>query len=224
MLKALIVLFIFIILLVPVLYFIGCSISGKKKVKGSGDLLTEERVLPEFDELSIANAFKVKLTCGEAQKVVISADDNLLPYIKTEMEGSKLKIYSKETLVPVAGLDITISVQNLRGISCAGAVKLDAGGISAETFTLKVAGACTVNLAGEVVDFNINGAGAAKLDSEDFLAENVKIKMAGACKASIFATKTIDVNVAGAVKVTYSGKPAIVNKSIAGAALFFEKD
>jgi hypothetical protein len=218
MLKALIILCVFIILLVPVMFFMikHSFAMCTKKIKGNGNIKIEERQFPKFNAILVSNVFTVKLKCGEEQKVVISCDENLVPYIKTKVVDTKLKIYSDENLYSTDGLNIAISAKNIKEVSLSGAVTVEAEGIFEDKLELKMSGASKATLSGEAINFIVKSSGACKIEAENLLAEKVYIKASGACKASVFAAKLLDVNASGASKVTYKGNPETVKQSVSG--------
>ena len=66
-------------------------------IHGSGHQTTENRKVDDFSKLDISGGFKVMLKQDSSLSVKISADDNLLKYVKTVASGSRLRIYSKRS-------------------------------------------------------------------------------------------------------------------------------
>ena len=66
--------------------------NDKKKVEGSGNVITRNVSVQSFDQLDISGVFSVQLTQGSKEEVRISADDNIQELITVKNEGSKLKI------------------------------------------------------------------------------------------------------------------------------------
>src|SRR5690242_12646963 len=64
----------------------GClSISDGHTVHGSGNVVTEARPVSGFDRVSVSGAGQLKVTQGDAESLTIETDDNLLPYIRSEV-------------------------------------------------------------------------------------------------------------------------------------------
>lgn len=61
-------------------------------VRGSGVLGTEERDVPAFSAIHVESSADVILKYGAERRVVASADDNVLPYLRTEVEGDALVV------------------------------------------------------------------------------------------------------------------------------------
>ena len=75
--------------------FFACSLPG---VKGSGKVERENRTIGSFNELHVSGMFDVYMREGNTPSVEVVADDNLLPIIRTELKGSRLKVYTDENI------------------------------------------------------------------------------------------------------------------------------
>jgi hypothetical protein len=196
----------------------GCIISGfKRSIKGSGTLQTEERNVPQFEGISVAGSFDVKVRCGEKQKVVVSCDDNLLPYIITEVDNGTLEIYTDDPIKPKAGNEIIISAGSIKSFSIAGSSDSILKEISTESFTLDIAGSGDIILTGKTSDFMVDIAGSGDVNAKDLIAENVSIDIAGSGDAIVSASKKLSVDIAGSGDVTYYGNPHEVTTDVAGS-------
>lgn len=65
-------------------------VSDQIVLRGSGELASEERELPGFSAVHVNSSIDVTIETGPEQRVVASADDNILPYLRTEVEGDTL--------------------------------------------------------------------------------------------------------------------------------------
>ena len=55
-------------------------------VTGSGTIISEEREVPIFNQISLKGSGKVILTKGENQNVRVNTDENIMPHIQTEVK------------------------------------------------------------------------------------------------------------------------------------------
>ena len=65
----------------------GCS---SHTVKGSGNVVSEDRTVSVFDEIQLKGTGNVILTKGEMQSIEIVTDDNILPLIETHVRNKIL--------------------------------------------------------------------------------------------------------------------------------------
>lgn len=81
------------------LFFGSCvnktfEIKGLTLVSGSGNVITEKREVPKnFDKIRVSSTLKVELEQAPDFEIIVEADDNIIPYIVTEVSGSVLKVY-----------------------------------------------------------------------------------------------------------------------------------
>ncbi|MEO6849151.1 MAG: DUF2807 domain-containing protein, partial [Mucilaginibacter sp.] len=80
-------------------------------VRGSGKMITETHKLTDFTKLKISGGFKVNLKQDSSLAVTITADDNLMKYMRTNIDGDELKIYSKRNLCSSGEIVINIGVK-----------------------------------------------------------------------------------------------------------------
>lgn len=85
---------IFFILAFVSIVSLACSISIPlgRKVTGSGQVARETRPVSGFTGVELQTVGDVTITIGEVESVVVEADDNLLPLLKTEVAGNRLLI------------------------------------------------------------------------------------------------------------------------------------
>jgi hypothetical protein len=68
----------------------GCD--DNNTVIGSGNIIEDIRDLPTFDEISANAAIDLTITQGPEQRVTVQADDNVVPFIATEVTKGELRI------------------------------------------------------------------------------------------------------------------------------------
>ena len=72
----------------------GCNFNGSfgPQLKGSGVAKTEERAVDAFSEILVEGPIELELTVGPTASVVVTADDNILPHVVTDVAGDRLRI------------------------------------------------------------------------------------------------------------------------------------
>jgi hypothetical protein len=77
----------------------GIQISGNnQKLDGSGKIITENRDVSGFDKVDLQSIGNLTIVQGTEESLTIKADDNLLPYITTEVFNGTLEIGMKPNL------------------------------------------------------------------------------------------------------------------------------
>ena len=202
---------------------------------GSGNVETESRDVGEFAEISVSS-IKLGVTIGPEISISVTADDNILPHVKTEVISDRLKIYVDESYSSKLGVKVQLAAPTLRGLRASGAAKTTVTGAGGERFRLGLSGASGCKWQGEVdalafkadggshATFNgtagrleMNCSGAAKFDARDLQVKTAKVQLSGASTARVNVSDDLNVEASGASSLQYSGQPT-VKKSVSGAS------
>jgi hypothetical protein len=69
-----------------VILLASCSVLGER---GNGNVIKQERKVSAFNAIEVSGAFDVYLSLGSAQSVIVEADENLMPLIRTAVSGNR---------------------------------------------------------------------------------------------------------------------------------------
>lgn len=187
---------------------------------GSGTQAKEVRELQPFDRVDLGGAFELRVHVDPKveQKVELSADDNILEGIGTQVSGTELEITMEQWKVrPKQPMLIEIWVPALAEIDASGAADIQVEGLHGERFELDVSGAAKAVLDGSVDQFILDSSGASEVEARALEAKTVKLELSGAGEAEVFASEELDVDLSGAAKVRYWGEPESVSEDVSGA-------
>jgi hypothetical protein len=210
-----------------------------RSIDGDGKITTTERNLSSFTEVRCSGSYTVELTQGSPASIKIETDDNIEPYIVTDINGSELNVHSKEdvNLHPSSKTKLYITTDKLEGFRLSGSgdasttnkftggdhLDLDISGsgkihfdVNTPTINSSISGNGDIYITGETRDSKISIAGNGNYHAEDLKSENAKVKIAGSGDAHLFADSTLDINIAGVGNVYYKGN-ASVTQNVAGS-------
>ncbi|MBE0670604.1 MAG: DUF2807 domain-containing protein [Anaerolineales bacterium] len=218
---------------------IGNDFGGS--VKGSGAIKSETRKLADFETLSLDYPADVTIKQGTANSIVITADDNLLKQMSTEIKDGVLKIRNNEDnwndrVKPSETVQIVITLKDVSKLVMPSAGSLLVTDLKTDSLELIVSGAgeiSLVNLEVTSLDVVLSGAGDITADGVaesvgvrisgfgsfnggDLHSQSAEVRITGAGSATIWVDKSLDASISGAGDVSYYGDPA-VNESISGA-------
>jgi len=192
-------------------------------VAGSGNRRAERREVAGFDRLLVEGAYRVEVACGAGPSVEVEADDNLLPLIRTEVEGGRLRVRSDRGMSTKALPLLRISVPDLREIELPGASDFTLTGVRNEALSVEVPGASRFRAQGETGRLEVNLAGAGLIDAEGLRARDVKASCSGAGTISVYASESLDASVSGVGSISYAGNPSTVNRNVSGLGRISQK-
>jgi hypothetical protein len=191
----------------------GCFRPG---IKGDGAIKTEDRTISDFSTLEIAGGYEIKWSSGKPA-LSISTDQNLLPLIKTTVNGSTLTIDSEENLSPTKGVKITLTSASLADVQLNGAIKFTATQLAGGDLKLEANGASDISVGGSVTNFEATLSGASNLDAKSLQTQDATLSLNGASYGDVTVSGTLNASITGAGALTYSGNPKSVEKKISGA-------
>ena len=72
----------------------GVVSAGVKKIKGTGYLVVHDRQAEQpFTRVSVQQSITLYISQGKTEGITVEADDNIIPYIKTEIKNGQLNIF-----------------------------------------------------------------------------------------------------------------------------------
>jgi hypothetical protein len=221
------------------LLFSSCREFGKR-IKGNGNVTSQERALSGFTAIDVSSSIDVYVRQdSSAAKIRVETDDNIQQYITTTEGGGVLYIDIKKNYnpKPTKGIKVYVSGPEFRKfvasgdcdivsenqLSSQGSVDIHLSGACDANLQLKapriiagLTGAGTLTLKGQTRDLEMKGTGSSTLHCFDMLSENATVHITGAGDAEVSASVKLDVHVTGSGSVKYRGSPA-VSQQISGA-------
>ncbi|UCF95024.1 MAG: DUF2807 domain-containing protein [Desulfobacterales bacterium] len=203
----------------------GCA---AKAVRGSGNVVSEDRPVPEFNQISLKGSGNVFLTKGAKPALVIKTDDNILPLIEAGVRSAKLVISQRKNVRPTT-LDFFITVTDLNGVAISGsgnvtgesrfvADKFDAqisgsGDIALDLEVAKlqsgIAGSGSLTLGGQADYHEASITGSGAINAFEMKAKKVFVSITGSGDCKVNASEALQANITGSGDVYYMGHPQI---------------
>jgi hypothetical protein len=198
----------------------GCHWVG---IQGNGHIKTDERSISAFANIDVRGAFTIEWQSG-APNLRITTDENLFPYIDSNVSEDTLHLRTREQIRPTHGIRVVISSPTRAGARISGAVKLAAKQLSGPRFAFESRGASQVSLDGNIDELLADMTGTSELAASALQTKTAEISTTGAGNAEIAVSETLKVAITGAGKIQYSGNPATIEKHITGAGSIRRKD
>jgi hypothetical protein len=211
---------------------------------GSGNLETEEYAFVDFTELEISSAFEFEIQQSSSYNISITADDNVIDYVRVSKDGQTLKIgLGRVTWFGPATLRASVTMPHLSGLTVSGASRgtisnfsssedLDitvsgasrvTGDITAGNVEFDISGASTIQLEGSANDIVVDVSGASRLNLDDFTVNNADVDFSGASSGTINLNGTLDADLSGASRLWYIGEPTMGTIDTSGASTISKK-
>jgi hypothetical protein len=229
------------LLCLPIL-FTSCQ-----KVAGNGETVTQNRDLPAFTEIGLSLNADAILTNGPEYSVEVLAQENLLPYIETNVNGSQLFIRLRKGVVlghhdPIR---ILISAPGITGLSVSGSgnirgtsewqgstLRLEISGsgnismlsVTGSSLSATISGSGNMDVTGGAVEeetLKISGSGTISL--QGLRAGMVHAQISGSGNMYAFVHDYLDGGISGSGDIYYYGDPQ-VNVHVSGSGTVRKMD
>lgn len=222
----------------------GCSLfqrGGEAVIKGSGKLATETREVGPFTRLALEGLGEVTIQQGSAEALSLTAEDNLLPLITSQVDGDTLRLgFNRPTwrnsVQPTKPIQYTVTVRDLEALELAGSGSLHATSLAAESLLINVlgqgdvmvdhleagqtsvrlAGSGTVTLAGRAGQESVQLSGSGQVRAGDLESQTATVDVGGSGEVVVWVRSDLAVNITGAGSVSYFGLPTLSRRDISG--------
>ncbi|MEM6770832.1 MAG: DUF2807 domain-containing protein, partial [Bacteroidota bacterium] len=106
---------------------------GKNRVRGNGEVTTEQRDVKSFDGIKVCCSIKVEVTQGSSASVTVEAESNILPYVKTDVMGGYLQVgfTGKASINSTKPIIVKVTAPSLEYIGASSSSKV----VSTSTFS-----------------------------------------------------------------------------------------
>lgn len=234
-----------LIIFFTILYTIGAN--AQKTIKGSGYILTQQRELPTYNSVEVDGPLRIFATPNELRPVIIEADNNLFPYIKTEIKHDTLRIFIEQDVYieTFAVMNLFLSIPNISNLKVQNRAEIDGSrtpwknkstnieagagtrikwNIETSILNVKAKGNCVITLNGYTNTFNLQLTQGGLLDANGLKAKQANIIIAGELsKATLNVSETISYNLSQNGKLVYKGTPKTLKSSISSGAKVKQK-
>jgi hypothetical protein len=180
-------------------------------VSGSGNVITESRNVSGFSAVDMSGDGELRIEATGTESLTITADDNLMPYLRTDVFGSRLILDTREhvNLEPSRNIVYKLTVKNLDGINVSGDGKVDAKDINSERLKISISGDGKVTIAGNVGEQNISISGDGAYQGQSLNSKTARVDISGDGRAILSVAEKLDANISGDGSVEYVGNPTL---------------
>lgn len=192
-------------------------------VRGSGNLASDKRSVSGFTSIEAGGVFQIEVTAQKDFGVEVEADDNLLPMVRTEVDGSVLRIDTDKRFKSSNPIRLRISAPDIEKLDISGVANVTLDNVRNSSLSIESSGASKIKVSGETARLNIDVGGATKVNTDDLKSVNAVIDASGASFVSVNVTGEIQSDVSGASRVVYSGTPTKVSTRKSGASTVSQK-
>lgn len=191
--------------------FNGVSINmNANSVQGSGKIAEEERTVQGFSRVELRSIGNLTITQGEVESLTVKADDNLLPYITTDVVAGTLEISTQQNtnINPSQAIEYHLTVKSLSSVVLSGFGNIDAEKLNSDTLQVKLTGSGDIHigqLSGKNLTMNLTGFGNISIDSAEVDNPSLDLSGSGDIKIGELNATSLALTISGFGNATVSG-------------------
>jgi hypothetical protein len=194
----------------------AAALAGCSRME-SGPVRTESRNVGDFHSVEVRGSADATVRVGPATSLSVTAGENMLAELTTEVRDGKLIVEQKRHLFwDNADVDLVVTTPALRAVTVLGAGNVEVHDARGESLRLGVNGAGNMTAMGEVdsLEVDINGAGNAELAG--LKARKARAVLNGAGNLTVNASDELNAVVNGVGSVRYVGTPPKLDTQVNG--------
>jgi hypothetical protein len=152
------------LVLATALFLAGCSESWPR-IEGNRNVVAETRSVPSFVRVYNSGVFEVYVIQADYHEVVLDAESNLLPHIRTRVGGNTLFIETKDNLKPHYPIKVYVysPVFEEVKLSGSGLIYSDSLHVGVLDVVLSGSGDIDMHVYGDDVYCEISGSGTSRM-------------------------------------------------------------
>jgi hypothetical protein len=196
-------------------------------ITGSGNLVTENRAVSGFDGIKVSTSVDVVVQQGDQFKVEVTADDNLIQYIKTKVDGSKLDIAIEGVnSYSTSNIQVFVIMPKIKSLQSSSSSSIESKTIlnSDEQISLTANSSSEINVqitapkviadASSSADINASGttqtieaeaSSSASINFTNLKAEVVTAKASSSADINVFCSVQLNAKASSSGSVNYKG-------------------
>jgi hypothetical protein len=187
-------------------------------VTGSGKVTTEPRNVSGFTAVSLDGSGRLVIEQTGTESLTVTADDNLMPYIESDVSGKTLTLGEKSgtNISPSKDVVFKLTVKSLENLDISGSGAADVKGLQGQALKIDISGSGEVSADGAADDLNIGISGSGRYRGDRFRSKRARVDISGSGNALLAVSEKLDANVSGSGSIEYVGDPQ-VHQDISGS-------
>ncbi len=221
----------------------GCDNITMTTIQGSGNVTTDNRSVSGISGVSVTTLGDLTISLGDTETLAVEGEDNLLPYLETNVRGGKLTIQTRQgtNIQTTKPMRYLLTVKNLESLSVTSSGNITAPALNAKRFQVEISSSGFIRLAGLTADslqVRISSSGdltvgpgnvpqqeitissSGNYAAPDLQSQTATVTLSSSGNATIWVTERISGSLSSSGYVNYYGNPSVnVNTSSSGKAI-----
>lgn len=202
-----------------------------ERIAGSGKLVSEDRPVGGFQQVRMTIPGTLEVQQGPAESLTVQVEDNLMPYLTTEVRGNTLQIGWKPntSILTRQPVQLKLTVKDLQGLESTSSGSVKVGPLTTGNFQLTLSSSGDIeidSIQADKVSVNLSSSGnitmkgsADQLDAQltssgsfhgdDLQVRQAQVRLTSSGNATVWATASLDARLTSSGNVYYYGSPTV---------------
>lgn len=181
-------------------------------VTGSGRIVAEERPVTGFNVIELTGSGEVVITQTGTESLKVSADDNVLPLLTSEVRGQRLILGTKpRILLTNATIRYDVTVADLSALALTGSGNITLEKVEGDRLDVQFTGSGKIVASGNVQTLMLDLSGSGEFDGEQLTSQQAQTAVSGSGDVVVNAQETLAVDISGSGNVEYVGNPQVTS-------------
>lgn len=199
----------------------GCTTLGVPGdfdgVRGEGPIVDEVREVETFTAIEAGGGIHLEVTVGAADTVRLSAQENILEILTTDVDGGTLVIGSTDSYSTSRQITATVTMSSLDRLELSGGAVANVRAVDAEALDLTVSGGAELTVEGSAADLRLTDTGGAKAYLGQLRVGEARIECSGGAEAELNVSGTLRGEASGGATVRVNDE-ATLDVDVSGGA------
>ena len=180
-------------------------------IVGSGLVVSQPRSVSAFTALTVTGPLRVVLQQTGAESLVITADDNVVPVVRSEVAGGRLflSFAPNTSLTRINEVVCRLTMSELRDVEASGAARLEMSGIDTAQLGVHLSGATIASASGRADRLTLDVSGASRWTAGELRSRSVTAGVSGASYGMVRVSEALVATINGVSVLEYFGDPSI---------------
>jgi hypothetical protein len=188
---------------------------------GSGVLATESRPVRSFAVVAVNGAGHVIIEPTGAESLQITAEEDLLPLIRSDVVGDRLVLGFEPGVSVTTTREVLyrLTVTDLTGIEASGASRVEAHGIDTSALATVLSGASSLTVDGRADAQILVVSGASRYEADNLRSRVATATLSGASYGVVRVSDVLTATVSGGSTLEYFGSPTVTTTVSSGSTV-----
>ncbi|HUH46746.1 MAG TPA: head GIN domain-containing protein [Arenibacter sp.] len=221
------------IALILALLFSSCGFDFVNGKKGNGIVQEENRTVNgDFNAVSASEGLNVYVTQGEAFKILVEADENVIDLIATDLKDGVLRVHTNEN-IGRATKNIYVALPKIIALEASsGADMITENAIKAESIDLNASSGADIKITdlraekvnadsssgadieigGEVITFSSNASSGSSIKANNMVSNTCRARASSGANITVNVTESLIAEASSGGDIKYTGMAKVEEK------------